>query len=154
MSGAVPPEHDSRASASAVSELDYAAAVAALESRGRFGVRLGLRRIRAMLRESGDPQRSFRGALVTGTNGKGSVLALVSSALRAAGYRIGETPKPHLVTYRERIVVDGRPIDADAFAGLVAEVLPVADRIAPRLGPPTEFELLTAAMLLHFARSR
>jgi dihydrofolate synthase/folylpolyglutamate synthase len=144
MSGAVPPEHDSRASGSAVSEPDYAAAVAALESRGRFGVRLGLRRIRAMLRESGDPQRSFRGALVTGTNGKGSVLALVSSALRAAGYRVGETPKPHLVTYRERLQVDGRPVDPATFARLVADILPVANKVARRLGEPTEFELLTA----------
>ena len=58
----------------------------------------------------GDPERSVRGALVAGTNGKGSVIALAGSALRAAGYRVGETPKPHLVTYRERIVVDGRPI--------------------------------------------
>ena len=75
------------------------------------------------------------------------------SALRAAGYRVGETPKPHLVTYRERIVVDGQPIDAATFARLVGTVLPLADRIAPRLGPPTEFELLTAVMFRHFAEA-
>jgi dihydrofolate synthase / folylpolyglutamate synthase len=56
--------------------------------------------------------------------------------------------------YRGRIVVDARPLDAEVFAALVEEVLPIADRIAPRLGPPTEFELLTAVMFLHFARSR
>lgn len=127
-----------------MSQLDYAEAVAALEARGRFGVRLGLVRIRAMLREIGNPQRSLRGALVGGTNGKGSVLALVSSALRAAGYRVGETPKPHLVTYRERLQVDGRPVDPATFARLVGEILPVADKVAGRLGQPTEFELLTA----------
>ena len=99
----------------------------------------------------GDPQLAVRGALVAGTNGKGSVIALAGSALRAAGYRVGETPKPHLVTYRERIVVDGRPIAAADFARLVDEVLPAADRIARRLGPPTEFELLTAVMFRHFA---
>ena len=101
----------------------------------------------------GDPQLAVRGALVAGTNGKGSVIALAGSALRAAGYRVGETPKPHLVTYRERIVVDGRPIDAATFARLVGTVLPLADRIAPRLGPPTEFELLTAVMFRHFAEA-
>jgi dihydrofolate synthase/folylpolyglutamate synthase len=137
-----------------VSQLDYAAALAELESRGRFGVRLGLRRIRALLRESGDPQRAFRGALVAGTNGKGSVLALVASALRAAGYRVGETPKPHLVTYRERLQMDGRPVDATTFARLIAEMLPVADRVARRLGEPTEFELLTAIAFKWFAEQR
>ncbi|HEX5827064.1 MAG TPA: cyanophycin synthetase, partial [Candidatus Limnocylindrales bacterium] len=133
--------------------LTYAGALAAIETRGRYGIRLGLGRVRALLRELGNPEREVRGALVAGTNGKGSVIALAGSALRAAGYRVGETPKPHLVTYRERIVVDGRPIPADDFAALVAEVLPVADRVAPRLGPPTEFELLTAVMFLHFSRT-
>ncbi len=134
--------------------LSYADALAALEARGRFGIRLGLGRVRALLRELDDPQAGVRGALVAGTNGKGSVIALAGSALRAAGYRIGETPKPHLVTYRERIVVDGRPIGADDFARAVADVLPVADRVARRLGPLTEFELLTAVMFRHFAAAR
>ncbi len=129
----------------------YAAALRSIEDRGRYGVRLGLGRTRALLRELGDPQLGIRGALVAGTNGKGSVLALAGSALRAAGLRIGETPKPHLVSYRERIVVDGRPIDAATFTRLVAEVLPAADRVARRLGPPTEFELLTAMVFRHFA---
>jgi dihydrofolate synthase/folylpolyglutamate synthase len=134
--------------------LTYTEALAALETRGRFGIRLGLGRVRALLRAIGEPQASVRGALVAGTNGKGSVIALAGSALRAAGYRVGETPKPHLVTYRERIVVDGRPIAADDFARLVEAVVPVADRVSRRLGPPTEFELLTAMMFRHFADAR
>ncbi|HEU4671610.1 MAG TPA: Mur ligase family protein [Candidatus Limnocylindrales bacterium] len=129
----------------------YAEAVEALAERGRFGIRLGLGRTQALLRALGDPQRGLRGALVAGTNGKGSVLALAGSVLRAAGYRIGETPKPHLVSYRERIQVDGVPIAPAAFVRLVDEVLPLADRVARRLGPPTEFELLTAIMFRHFA---
>jgi len=99
--------------------LTYAAALAAIESRGRYGIRLGLGRVRALLRELDHPEATVRGALVAGTNGKGSVIALVGSALRAAGYRVGETPKPHLVTYRERIVVDGAPIAAGDFTRLV-----------------------------------
>jgi len=132
-------------------DLTYPAALAAIEARGRFGIRLGLGRVRALLRAMGDPQLAVRGALVGGTNGKGSVIALAGSALRAAGYRVGETPKPHLVTYRERIVVDGQPITADDFARLVSEAIPVADRVARRLGEPTEFELLTAVMFRRFA---
>ncbi len=134
--------------------LSYAAALAAIEARGRYGIRLGLGRVRALLRAMGDPQLAVRGALVAGTNGKGSVIALAGSALRAAGYRVGETPKPHLVTYRERIVLAGRPIAAEEFARLVSESLPLADDVARRLGQPTEFELLTAIMFRHFAEVR
>src|SRR3990172_2573437 len=114
--------------------LTYAQALRALEARGRFGVRLGLGRTRALLRDLGDPQATVRGALIAGTNGKGSVLALVDAALRSAGHRVGTTPKPHLVTYRERIQVDGRPIGADDFARLVERVLGASDRIAGRHG--------------------
>jgi len=131
--------------------LGYADALRALTERGRFGVRLGLGRIRGLLRALDDPHAGIRGALVAGTNGKGSVIALASSALRAAGHRVGETPKPHLVSYRERIVVDGRPIEPHAFARLVERVLRVTDGVARRHGEPTEFELLTAAIFLHFA---
>ena len=134
--------------------LTYEAALEALADRGRFGIRLGLGRTRALLRELGDPQRSVRGALVAGTNGKGSVLALAGAALQAAGYRVATTPKPHLVSYRERLQIDGRPVDPVTFARLVDEILPVADRVARRHGDPTEFELLTAVVFRWFAEER
>ena len=134
-----------------MSDLTYPEALAALQDRGRFGVRLGLGRTRAILRELGDPQHRLRGALVGGTNGKGSVLALAGAALRAAGLRVGETPKPHLITYRERLQVNGVPIDPATFARVVGEVLPVADRVARRHGDPTEFEILTAVVFRWFA---
>jgi dihydrofolate synthase / folylpolyglutamate synthase len=134
--------------------IDYHAALAALAARGRFGIRLGLGRTRALLAALGDPQLGLRGALVAGTNGKGSVLALAGSALRAAGVRTGETPKPHLVSYRERIVVDGHPISVADFTRHVEAVLAVADRVARRHGDPTEFELLTAVVFRHFAEAR
>ena len=136
-----------------MSDLSYEEALRALQDRGRFGIRLGLGRTRALLAELGDPQRTFRGALVAGTNGKGSVLALAGSALRAAGYRVAETPKPHLVSYRERLQVDGRLVDPATFARLVGEVLDAAARISRRSGPPTEFELLTAVAFRWFAES-
>lgn len=129
----------------------YRAALAALAERGRFGVRLGLGRTRALLRALGDPQLGIRGALVAGTNGKGSVLALAGSAIRAAGLRAGETPKPHLVSYRERLQIAGRPVDAATFARLVGDAIAAADRLPRRLGPPTEFELLTAVVFAWFA---
>jgi dihydrofolate synthase/folylpolyglutamate synthase len=134
--------------------LDFQHAVRALEERGRFGVRLGLGRTRALLAALGHPERTVRGALVAGTNGKGSVLALAESALRAAGHRVGSTPKPHLVTYRERIQVDGRPIEPGDFSRLTERVLAVSGRVARRYGEPTEFELLTAVVFARFAEVR
>ncbi len=107
---------------------DYAAAVAALTSRGRFGISLGLERVEAILDELGHPERSLRGALVGGTNGKGSVVAMARSVLGAAGLRVGTMPKPHLVSYRERIAIDGRPLDEARFARAV-------DARAPRRRP-------------------
>jgi dihydrofolate synthase/folylpolyglutamate synthase len=130
---------------------EYHAAVRALADRGRFGVRLGLGRTRALLRAFDDPQLALRGALIGGTNGKGSVLALASSALQAAGVRTGTTPKPHLVSYRERLQIDGRPIEPVTFARLAREALAAADAVARRHGEPTEFELLTAMLFRWFA---
>ena len=131
----------------------YHEAVRALTERGRFGIRLGLARTRALLRALGDPQLALQGALVGGTNGKGSVLALAGAALRAAGVRVGTTPKPHLVSYRERLEIDGQPIDPVTFTRLVREVLAAAGGVERRHGPPTEFELLTAMLFRWFAEA-
>ena len=132
--------------------MDYAAAVAELQRRGRFGINLGLERIQRLLDELDHPERALRGALVGGTNGKGSVVALVGAALREAGMRVGSMPKPHLVSYRERIAIDGRPISERDFAEAVTRALPAVERAAPRHGEPTEFEFLTAAAVLELAR--
>lgn len=133
--------------------LDYPAAVGELRSRGRFGISLGLERVSATLDRLDNPERRLRGALVGGTNGKGSVVALARSALNAAGLRVGTMPKPHLVSYRERIAIDGHAIPERRFAAAVARVLPAVDEVAARLGPPTEFEVLTAAGLLELERT-
>ncbi len=127
--------------------LDY------LTSLGRFGIKLGLDRTKALLRELGDPQELFQGVLVAGTNGKGSVCAMVASVLQAAGYRVGLMPKPHLISYTERIQVNQRPIAEDAFASLISELQPAINKVAAELGPPTEFEILTSAALYDFARA-
>ena len=102
--------------------------------------------------EVGNPERSLRGALVGGTNGKGSVVAMARSVLSGAGLRVGTMPKPHLVTYRERIAIDGEPITSAEFAAAVERVLPAIDRVAAEVGPPTEFEALTAAAIIELAR--
>jgi dihydrofolate synthase / folylpolyglutamate synthase len=124
-----------------------------LTERGRFGISLGLERIDAILDELDHPEQRLRGALITGTNGKGSVVAMVLAILKAAGLHVGTMPKPHLVSYRERIAIDGEPLAESRFAAAVERVLPAVDRVAARLGPPTEFEVLTAAAYAELARS-
>ncbi len=90
---------------------------------------------------------------MAGTNGKGSVVAMVRSVLQAAGQRVGTMPKPHLVSYRERIAVNGEPVSRSRFAAAISDVLPVIERVATAVGPPTEFEALTAAAMLELSRS-
>lgn len=126
----------------------------ALRARGRFGVRLGLGRTRALLRALGAPEAGLRGVLIGGTNGKGSVQAMVAAALSAGGLRVGQTPKPHLVEYRERIAIDGRLMAPPDFALTLRAALRASDEVAARHGPPTEFEVLTAAAFLAFERAR
>jgi dihydrofolate synthase / folylpolyglutamate synthase len=132
--------------------LSYTDAVRELTERGRFGVNMGLGRVERLMAEVGHPERRLRGALIGGTNGKGSVVAMTRSVLNAAGLRVGSMPKPHLVSYRERVAIDGEPIQADAFAAMVERVLPAIDRVAASVGPPTEFEALTAAAIGELAR--
>ena len=107
----------------------------------------GLRRIRALLRALGDPQRGLKFVHVAGTNGKGSTCACLASVLRAAGYRVGLNTSPYLVTFHERIQVDGEMISDEALAALTERVRPAAEAMAEH---PTEFELTTAIALLYF----
>ena len=81
-------------------QLTYRQAVAALTERGRFGISMGLERVERLMEAAGNPERGLRGALVGGTNGKGSVVAMTRSVLVAAGHRVGTMPKPHLISYR------------------------------------------------------
>lgn len=124
----------------------WAAAQVAIRARGQFGVRLGLERSRALLEALGNPERGVRGALIAGTNGKGSVSALVSAALTAGGVRHGSTPKPHLISYRERVRINGEPLAPLPFAAAVEHALCAADEVESAVGPVTEFELLAGVV--------
>jgi dihydrofolate synthase/folylpolyglutamate synthase len=79
---------------------------------------------------------------------------MARSVLQEGGLRIGTMPKPHLVSYRERIAIDGRPISRERFAGALDAVSPAIEAVSSRLGPPTEFEALTAAAFRELAEAR
>jgi dihydrofolate synthase/folylpolyglutamate synthase len=122
----------------------------------RLGARPGTQVIRELLRALGDPQRSFVSVHITGSKGKGSVAKMVSSILTSAGHRTGLYTSPHLLSYRERIVVNERPITPLEVATAVQRVRDVAAdlRRVERIDrDPTFFEVTTAAAFEHF-RSR
>ncbi|HJQ93453.1 MAG TPA: folylpolyglutamate synthase/dihydrofolate synthase family protein [Candidatus Thermoplasmatota archaeon] len=122
-----------------------------LYARQALGIKLGLAKVEHLLAALGDPHLRFKAIHVAGTNGKGSVARLMAETLRRAGYRTGLTTSPHLVSFVERVEVDGAPIStADVAAGLAR----IRDAVAPldlAGGPPTFFECVTALAFLHFA---
>jgi dihydrofolate synthase/folylpolyglutamate synthase len=107
-------------------------------------MRLGLDSIGGLLTRLGDPQLGLRGVLVAGTNGKGSVCALVAEIAERAGIRVALLTKPHLTSYRERIRLNGAPIEERFFEEITGAVSEVAAQMAAAEGRPTHHELLTA----------
>lgn len=120
-----------------------------LFSRTTGGIRWGLERVEEILADAGNPHRLFHSVLIAGTNGKGSVAALCDSVLREADVgRVGLYTSPHLVSFAERIRVDGRPIDDDAL-------LDAAERLRPTIESTgaSFFEATTAIAFLAMAEA-
>lgn len=117
----------------------------------RFGVHLGLKRIQKLLENLGNPHHRVPIIHVAGTNGKGSVCAYLSSVLTQAGYRVGRYTSPHLVDWTERICLNEQAIADDTLQQLL---LQVQNAICPDEETPTQFEVITAAAWLYFAKSR
>jgi dihydrofolate synthase/folylpolyglutamate synthase len=124
-----------------------------LAARRRFGMRQGLEVIRDLLARLDHPERELAAVHVAGTNGKGSVVALVDAVLRAAGLHTGRYTSPHLLHFNERIWLDGRPV-SDAALAVAAEGVERAARAAEAAGgePPTFFECATAVAFDLFRR--
>ena len=125
--------------------------MARLTAPGRFAVKLGLARTEALLAALGSPHAGRQGALIVGTNGKGSTAAFLASILESAGLRTGTTPSPHLTSYTERIQFGGVPISEDGFAAAVESALPAIAEVTRTHGEPTEFEALTAIAIAWLA---
>ena len=119
-----------------------------LQSVSWQGSRLGLERMERLMELLGHPERRLKFVHVAGTNGKGSLTALVSSVLTAAGYKTGVYTSPHLVRYGERMVIDGEEISDEELFSLAERVKPAVERMEDK---PTEFELLTGMALRYFA---
>ena len=139
--------------------MTYAESLTYLEVLGTElkGRRFGLEKIRLLLQALGSPERTIRSVLVAGTNGKGSTSAFLAGILSRSGIRTGLFTSPHLVRVNERIQVDGGEISDDGFAAAFSRVAQQAERLQRENGWPEPagfFEFLTAAALVHFARTK
>jgi len=129
--------------------MTYSSAIEYLYGLQKHGIKLGLETMRTLLDRLGNPERRFRSLHIGGTNGKGSTAAMTAAMLQAAGYRVGLYTSPHLVEFRERILVSQVMIAE-------AQVAELTQRLQASVPPgltPTFFELTTAMAFLHFAES-
>jgi dihydrofolate synthase/folylpolyglutamate synthase len=123
----------------------------------QFGIKFGLENISAIVERLGHPERAFQSVHIAGTNGKGSVTAMVAASLRAAGYKSARYTSPHLVDLSERFVIDGRAVGHDDLVAAVAHVRDAIDSLRGRGAlevQPTFFEVTTAVAFELFRRAR
>jgi dihydrofolate synthase/folylpolyglutamate synthase len=135
--------------------MKYNEAVEWLYNIRRFGSKLGLKYIRHLLSLIENPQDRLRSIHVTGTNGKGSTTAMVTSILGAEGYKVGMFTSPHLSSFTERIVIDGEQIPIEEVIRLIDKLRPLAEQMGgdPHLRHPTFFEVVTAIAFSYFAEN-
>jgi dihydrofolate synthase / folylpolyglutamate synthase len=125
----------------------YASALDYLFARVTGGWKMGLERTSALLSLLGDPHQRLRAFHVAGTNGKGSVVSTIDALLRGLGLRVGRYTSPHLIDFRERIVVNGVPISTEEVVAFIERWTPDVERLGA-----TFFEATTAMAFDHFVR--
>src|SRR5919201_1752494 len=129
--------------------MTYQTALEYLYGLQKHGIKLGLETITSLLSRLGDPHRRFISLHIGGTNGKGSTAAMAAAVLQRAGYRVGLYTSPHLISFQERIRVNGVPIANEQVAALTAQLR----ALDPQSGA-TFFEFTTAMAFAAFAESR
>ena len=128
-----------------------------LDSLELFGMKLGLEAMGRLAGVLGHPERSAPVVHIAGTNGKGSVAAMVERGFRAAGLRTGRYTSPHLDRIEERVAIDGTPVSPEAFADATAHVMDAVDRCRAAgtlTVSPTFFEVSTATAFEIFRREK
>ncbi len=135
-----------------VSRITYTEALEYIHTAHRTCVKHGLENMRHLLCLLGDPQNALRFVHIAGTNGKGSVAAMLASVLRAQGYKTGLYTSPFVMCFNERIRIGDALIPDDTLTALTQEVKEKIDLIAEPEKRPTEFQVITAIAFLHFCR--
>ena len=135
--------------------MNYEEARVYLDNVAKYGSVLGLDAMRELLRRLGNPEKGLKIVHIAGTNGKGSVLAFLSTVLTESGYRVGRYISPTLFSYRERIQVDGEYIEKEPLARLVTRIREASEAMdRDGFRTPTAFEIETALGLLYFAEKK
>lgn len=133
--------------------MNYQETLAYLDSLNTFGIKLGLVRITRLLELLENPQDKYKTIHVTGTNGKGSTTTMLTAILTNAKIKTGMYTSPHLVSYTERMQIDGNYISENEFADCIEVVKEkVETMIAEGEENPTQFEVITAAAFYYFAK--
>ena len=126
-----------------------------IEHAQKYGSVLGLNNMEVMMERLGNPQDELQFIHVAGTNGKGSVLAYISTVLKEAGYQVGRYVSPTLFSYLERIEINGEPVSEEIFAAQMTKVAKVVtEMVKEGLAHPTPFEIETAVAFLCFKELR
>ncbi len=134
--------------------MNYKEALEYLDELNVFGISLGLVRIEKLMYLLGEPQKAYKTIHVTGTNGKGSTTAMLASCLQAAGIHTGMYISPHLSSYTERVVIDGKPVSEEQMADALSVVRDICEFMRGQGDEqPTQFEVLTAAAFLLFKKA-
>jgi dihydrofolate synthase/folylpolyglutamate synthase len=132
--------------------LNYKEALRYIENTGKFGINLGLQRIKRLCELLGNPEKKLKVIHVGGTNGKGSTTTFISSVLINQGYRVGIYTSPYIERFTERIKINHDEICEDDVARLVTDMVPYINKVVDEgLEHPTEFEIITAAAFKYFA---
>lgn len=135
--------------------MNYSEAMDYIEDTAKFGMNLGLKRIETLLSNIGSPEKKLRCIHIAGTNGKGSVVSMISSILVEDGFRVGTYISPHLQRFTERIRINNEEISCEDTARLVTSIKPVVDKmIEEGYDHPTEFEIITAVMFKYFEEKK
>lgn len=135
--------------------MNYREARVYLEQVSKYGSVLGLDNMRELLNRLGNPQKDLKFIHISGTNGKGSVLAYLSTVLSGAGYRTGRYLSPTLFSYREKIQVDGEKINKESLAAHVTAIAEASrDMQEKNAGIPTIFEVETVLAFLYFQEKK
>lgn len=131
--------------------MNYREAMQYIDELRPLGRVMGLETMRRLCAELGDPQNQLKFVHIAGTNGKGSVLAYISTVMQEAGYRVGRYLSPAVKEYRESFQVDGRMITQSGLCKYLAQVKTAAETmVAEGLSHPTLFEVETAVAFLYF----
>lgn len=134
--------------------MTYRQALKKIHSLNKFGSRPGLQRVKRLLAEMGNPQDDVKYIHVAGTNGKGSVCAVLSSVLKSAGYKTGLFISPFITDFCERIQINSTPIPHDKLSELTEYVFSFVEKLNKEDIIITEFEFVTALCFEYFKREK